>query len=117
MLYSFSILKRTENRRKKITLQNHRDMLWLVKRGLGFLLRFFFRSVKAAMRCFFGNRDDNRHPPPPLFVSNPPRSTAVTLSPSTFFQDFHVLLSISNFSFSADFDIVICKKLWKLCMI
>lgn len=54
-------------------------MLWLVKRGLGFLLRFFFRSVKAAMRCFFGNRDDNRHPPPPLFVSNPPRSTADVL--------------------------------------
>ncbi|KAK2431507.1 hypothetical protein P8452_44667 [Trifolium repens] len=51
-------------------------MLRFLKRGLAFLLRFFFRSVKAAMRCFFGFRDNNRrHPPPPLLINAPSRST------------------------------------------
>ncbi|KAK2377680.1 protein JASON [Trifolium repens] len=55
-------------------------MLRFLKRGLAFLLRFFFRSVKAAMRCFFGFRDNNRrHPPPPLLINAPSRSTTDVL--------------------------------------
>ncbi|KAL5101433.1 hypothetical protein RYX36_005760 [Vicia faba] len=55
-------------------------MLSFVKRGLGFLLRFFFRSVQAAMRCFFGFRDNSRHyQPEPLLASTAPsRSTTTT---------------------------------------
>ncbi|CAL5190538.1 unnamed protein product [Lathyrus oleraceus] len=54
-------------------------MLSFVKRGLGFLLRFFFRSVQAAMRCFFGFRDNSRHHlPEPLLVSTAPSRSTTT---------------------------------------
>lgn len=49
---------------------------WCVKRGLTFLLQFFFRSFKSAMRCFFGIRDN---PPAPLLISAPSRSTTDVL--------------------------------------
>ncbi|CAK8538715.1 unnamed protein product [Lathyrus sativus] len=54
-------------------------MLSFVKCGLGFLIRFFFRSVQAAMRCFFGFRDNSRHHlPEPLLVSTAPSPSTTT---------------------------------------
>ncbi|XP_061342777.1 protein JASON [Gastrolobium bilobum] len=63
-------------------------MLWWVKRGLGFMLRFFFRSFTRAMGCFFAcfRIRDNRPLPKHHLISTSSRSTDGLISRNRLFS-------------------------------